>query len=205
MKCYTPLDLQAMDRYHRANFVNCLSGFKPSTLIVTQDAAGISNVALFTNIVHLGADPTLIGFINRPKEATPHTLNNIESTGFFTMNHVASGQIEAAHQTSAKYPDGVSEFDHVALNELRRPEFAIPFVDGSPIQLGMKLVDIMPIKHNGTYLVIGELVCAFLDESNVASDGFIDLEAAGSLTTLGLQGYFQPKRIQKLGYARPNA
>lgn len=205
MKCYTPLDLQAMDRYHRANFVNCLSGFKPATLIVTQDAAGLSNVALFTNIVHLGADPTLIGFVNRPKEATPHTLKNIESTGFFTMNHVAKGQIEAAHQTSAKYPDGVSEFDHVELNELMRPEFTIPFVDRSPVQLGMKLIDIMPIKHNGTYLVIGELACAFLDDSNVAADGFIDLAEAGSLSTLGLQGYYQPKFVQKLGYARPTA
>jgi len=27
MKCYSPSDLQAMDRYVRANFVNCLSGF----------------------------------------------------------------------------------------------------------------------------------------------------------------------------------
>lgn len=203
MKCYTPVDLQTMDRYQRANFVNCLSGFKPTTLIVTQNQAGLSNVALFTNIVHLGADPTLIGFINRPKEATPHTLANIESTGFFTMNHVAKDQIEAAHQTSAKYPDGVSEFDHVNLTEQVRPEFSIPFVARSPVQLGFKLVDIMPIKHNGTYLVIGELVCAFLDESNVAPDGFIDLAAAGSISTLGLQGYCQSEIIQKLGYARP--
>ena len=205
MKCYTPLDLQAMDRYQRANFVNCLGGFKPATLIVTQDAAGLSNVALFTNIVHLGADPTLIGFINRPKEATPHTLKNIESTGLFTMNHVTLNQIEAAHQTSAKYPDGVFEFDHVALTEQVRSEFSVPFVAGSPVQLGMKLVDIMPIKHNGTYLVIGELVCAFLDESNVATDGFIDLAEAGSLAVSGLQGYYQPKFLQKLGYARPKA
>jgi flavin reductase (DIM6/NTAB) family NADH-FMN oxidoreductase RutF len=203
MKCYTLLDLQAMERYQRANFVNCLSGFKPTTLIVTQDKAGLSNVALFTNIVHLGADPALIGFINRPKEATPHTLANIESTGFFTMNHVALNQIEAAHQTSAKYPVGVSEFGHVELTEQLRPEFSVPFVTGSPVQLGLKLADIVPIKHNGTYLVIGELACAFLEESNVESDGFINLAEAGSLTTLGLQGYYQPKFVQKLGYARP--
>jgi len=203
MKCYTPLDLQAMDRYQRANFVNCLGGFKPATLIVTQNQSGLSNVALFTNIVHLGADPALIGFINRPKEATPHTLANIESTGFFTMNHVGIDQLEAAHQTSAKYPDGVSEFDHVALTEHARLEFSVPFVAGSPVQLGMKLVDIMPIKHNGTYLVIGELACAFLDESHVATDGFIDLAEAGSLAVSGLQGYYQPKFLQKLGYARP--
>lgn len=203
MKCYTPFDLQAMDRYQRANFVNCLGGFKPATLIVTQNQSGLSNVALFTNIVHLGADPALIGFINRPKEATPHTLANIESTGFFTMNHVGIDQFEAAHQTSAKYPEGVSEFDHVALTAQVRPEFSVPFVAGSPVQVGLKLVDIMPIKHNGTYLVIGELACAFLDESHVAADGFIDLAEAGSLAVSGLQGYYQPKFLQKLGYARP--
>ena len=123
MKCYTPSDLQAMDRYVRANFVNCLSGFKPAALIVSQDKNGLSNVALFNNIVHLGADPALIGFINRPREATPHTLGNIESTGYYTINHINPSQISAAHQTSAKYPTGVSEFEKVELVEQFRPEF----------------------------------------------------------------------------------
>ncbi len=205
MKCYTPADLQAMDRFARANFVNCLSGFKPGCLIVTQDVNGLNNVALFNNIVHLGADPALIGFINRPREATPHTLHNIETAGFYTLNHLQPSQISAAHQTSAKYPDGVSEFDHVALDVLVRPEFRIPFVNECPVQLGLQLVDILPVKHNGTYLVIGELQCAFLNEAHVASDGFVDLAAAGALSTLGLQGYYQPKFIEKLGYARPSA
>ena len=203
MKCYTPSDLQAMDRYVRANFVNCLSGFKPAALIVSQDKNGLSNVALFNNIVHLGADPALIGFINRPREATPHTLGNIESTGFYTINHINTPQISAAHQTSAKYPMGVSEFEKVELVEQFRPEFSIPFVEGSPAQIGLRLVEIVPIQQNGTYLVIGELQCAFLEKAHVAADGFVDLTEAGAVSTLGLQGYYQPKFIQKEGYARP--
>ncbi len=203
MKCYTPSDLQAMDRYIRANFVNCLSGFKPAALIVSQDKNGLSNVALFNNIVHLGADPALIGFINRPREATPHTLGNIESTGFYTINHINPSQISAAHQTSAKYPTGVSEFEKVELVEQFRPEFSIPFVEGSPAQIGLRLVEIVPIQQNGTYLVIGELQCAFLEEAHVSADGFVDLAEAGAVSTLGLQGYYQPKFIQKEGYARP--
>ncbi len=203
MKCFTPSDLQAMDRYVRANFVNCLSGFKPAALIVSQDKNGLSNVALFNNIVHLGADPALIGFINRPREATPHTLGNIESTGFYTINHINPSQISAAHQTSAKYPTGVSEFEKVELVEQFRPEFSIPFVEGSPAQIGLRLVEIVPIQQNGTYLVIGELQCAFLEEAHVSADGFVDLAEAGAVSTLGLQGYYQPKFIQKEGYARP--
>ncbi len=203
MKCYTPSDLQAMDRYVRANFVNCLSGFKPAALIVSQDKNGLSNVALFNNMVHLGADPALIGFINRPREATPHTLGNIESTGFYTINHINPSQISAAHQTSAKYPTGVSEFERVELVEQFRPEFSIPFVEGSPAQIGLRLVEIVPIQQNGTYLVIGELQCAFLEEAHVSADGFVDLAEAGAVSTLGLQGYYQPKFIQKEGYARP--
>jgi flavin reductase (DIM6/NTAB) family NADH-FMN oxidoreductase RutF len=203
MKCYTPSDLQAMDRYVRANFVNCLSGFKPAALIVSQDKNGLSNVALFNNIVHLGADPALIGFINRPREATPHTLGNIESTGFYTINHINPSQISAAHQTSAKYPTGISEFEKVELIEQFRPEFSIPFVEGSPAQIGLRLVEIVPIQQNGTYLVIGELQCAFLEEAHVSADGFVDLAEAGAVSTLGLQGYYQPKFIQKEGYARP--
>jgi flavin reductase (DIM6/NTAB) family NADH-FMN oxidoreductase RutF len=77
------------DRFYRANFINSLSGFKPVSLVSTINAAGISNLAIFSNIVHIGADPALVGFINRPREAAPHTIENIEQTGYYTINHIS--------------------------------------------------------------------------------------------------------------------
>jgi flavin reductase (DIM6/NTAB) family NADH-FMN oxidoreductase RutF len=84
----SPEELNSYDRFYRANLINSLSGFKSASLIGTKNKDGISNLAIFSNIVHLGADPALIGFVNRPLEAAPHTLTNIETTGFYTINHI---------------------------------------------------------------------------------------------------------------------
>ena len=58
--------LSTYDRFYRGNLINSLSGFKPASLIGTSDDQGRTNLAIFSNIVHLGADPALVGFVNRP-------------------------------------------------------------------------------------------------------------------------------------------
>ena len=92
------------DRFYRANFLNSLSGFKSASLIGTISESGIPNLAIFSNIVHLGADPALIGFVNRPLAAAPDTIANIQATGVYTINHIQEAFYQKAHQTSAKYP-----------------------------------------------------------------------------------------------------
>ena len=71
-------DLQGYDRFTRANLINSLSGFKSASLIGTVNKNGEANLAIFSNIVHIGADPAFVGFLNRPLEAAPHTLSNIQ-------------------------------------------------------------------------------------------------------------------------------
>ena len=104
MQHFTINEIKEWDRFYRANFINSLQGFKPVSLLGTVNENGQPNLAIFSNIVHLGADPALIGFINRPVEAAPHTLHNIEVTGQYTINHIQPSFVAAAHQTSAKYP-----------------------------------------------------------------------------------------------------
>jgi flavin reductase (DIM6/NTAB) family NADH-FMN oxidoreductase RutF len=111
MQHFTIQEVQTRDRFTRANFINCMSGFKSASLVATVNTKAIPNLAIFNNIVHLGADPALIGIVNRPREAAPHTLANIEATGEYTINLFTKEQIKAAHQTSAKYAAGVSEFE----------------------------------------------------------------------------------------------
>jgi flavin reductase (DIM6/NTAB) family NADH-FMN oxidoreductase RutF len=183
--------------------VNSLSGFRPVSLIATIDNEGISNLGVFSNIVHLGADPALIAFVNRPREAAPHTIRNIESRGFFTINHIHPAFVEKAHQCSAKYPDGVNEFEAVGLTPDYKGEFRVPYVAESMVQLGMELSEIIPMR-NGTFLVIGSLVHAYVSEEAVAPDGFINLAQADSLVSLGLDAYYQVNPLQRFTYAKPD-
>ncbi len=195
-------EMLSWERFYRANFINTLSGFKSVSLIGTSNNEGNSNLAIFSNIVHIGADPALIGFVNRPREAAPHTLSNIEATGSYTINHVHADILDAAHQTSAKYPIDESEFEAVGLTPDFREGVTAPFVKESRIQYAMELSEVIPIQTNGTYFVIGKLISVYFDESTLSDDGFLDISKAGSLTSLGLDAYYETTMMKRLRYAK---
>ncbi len=201
-KHFSQTDLQSWERFTRANFINSLSGFKSLSLIGTVNDKGVSNLAVFSNIIHLGADPALIGFINRPLSAAPHTIQNIQETGLYTVNLVTESIYKQAHQTSAKYPEGVSEFEMTGLTEEYREGCNAPFVAESPVQYVLKFEQIMPIELNGTFLVIGSLQEAYVPIEIQEEDGFLDLAKAGILTSLGTSGYYKTEKINTLPYAK---
>ena len=108
-------DLMALEKQKRANLVNSTGGFKSVCLIGTTDNMGNRNLAPFNSIVHIGASPPLIAFIMRPDSVERHTLSNIIDTGYYTINHLNERIYRQAHQTSARYPKEISEFDAVGL------------------------------------------------------------------------------------------
>ena len=203
MKSFSIEQIKLMDRFTRTHFINTLSGFKSVSLIGTINKVGQSNLAIFSNLVHIGADPALIGFVNRPTEAAPHTLANIQATEFYTVNHVHQDIYAKAHQTSAKYPEHISEFEAVGLTPLFRPGISAPFVEESKVQYVLKLEEVIPIKLNGTFLVVGSLQQAFIPDHIMEEDGYLSIEKANSLCSLGINGYYETKFMDKLPYAKP--
>jgi flavin reductase (DIM6/NTAB) family NADH-FMN oxidoreductase RutF len=195
-------EIKAWDRFHRTNFVNCLSGFKPVSLIGTVNEDHKPNLAIFSNIIHLGADPALIGFINRPVAASPHTITNIEATKQFTINHIQASFVKRAHQTSAKYETGTNEFKETGLTAIYRDNFSAPFVAESNIQYALELVEIISIKYNGTFMVIGSLKGVYLNKELVLDDGFIDIQKSGSVVSLGIDAYYSCLPIERYAYAK---
>ncbi len=200
---YSSQDRTKWDRIYRANFLNSLSGFKSVSLIGTISESGIPNLAIFSNIVHLGADPALIGFVNRPLAAAPDTIANIQATGVYTINHIQEAFYQKAHQTSAKYPAEINEFTAVGLTEQYREGIQAPFVQESKIQYSLSLKEIIPIRWNNTFFVIGAVEQVFLDEALIDEDGFIDLHTAGSLASCGLDAYYTVSPLDRLAYAKP--
>lgn len=205
MRHVTLQEVQSWDRFYRGNFINSLSGFKSGSMVGTLDGNGVTNLAIFSNIVHLGADPALIGFINRPREAAPHTIANIEQQGVYTINHIHEEIMEKAHQTSAKYAKGESEFEKTGLTPLWVPGINAPFVKESRIRYALRLQEIIPLKQNGTFLVIGAVTDIFVPKVAIQKDGFIDIESVGSLTTLGIDGYYKTTRLARYSYAKPDS
>ena len=196
-------EISEMEQRFRATFINSLTGFKSVALVGTKDASGLTNLAIFNSIVHLGAHPPLIGMVIRPDSVDRHTLQNIEHTGFYTINHIKPSFVEKAHQTSARYPKEVSEFDAVGLTSEFKDDFFAPFVAESSIQIGMEFKEKVPFKINGTVFIIGEVKSIYLPQEIIQNDGFVDLHAASSVTNSGLDSYHIVTKGKRYPYAKP--
>jgi len=203
MQLISSSTIQTWERFYRANFINSLTGFKSVSLIGTVNQNGQHNLGIFSSIVHIGSQPPLVGYINRPLKAAPHTLANIEATGVYTINHIHPSFLGKAHQTSAKYLEGVSEFEEVGLT----PEFLentiAPFVKESRVKYSLTLKEIIPIRLNDTYLVIGEIQSVKLEDNILLADGFLSLDKAQSICSNGIDGYYSTSLIDRYDYAKP--
>ncbi|WP_299126332.1 flavin reductase [uncultured Winogradskyella sp.] len=196
-------DLDQMHHLYRINLINSCSGYKSANLIGTKSHDGISNVAVFSSITHLGSNPALLGFFLRPTTVMRNTYHNIKSTGKYTINHIHDEILDDAHHTSAKYAEHISEFDATKLNEDYKDGFLAPFVKGCPIQLAMSYVEEYPIKVNNTILLIGKIDKLYVPDELLEKDGFINLSKGKVATINGLDGYAVPQLKTRLEYQRP--
>lgn len=193
-------EFQSFSSRRRATFINSVSGFRSLFLVGTKSLTGIDNLAPFNSIVHIGSNPAYLGCIARPKSDEHQTLLNIEETKFFTLNSVSKEMVERAHQCSAKYSATESEFDQVGFDRAASAGIA-PYVSGSPIQISLSLASIIPIPLNGTSLVIGAVEEIILNGIEIEPDGFVNLEALGTLTCIGLDSYHTTEQLVRLPYA----
>lgn len=193
-----------MDERFRATLINSLPGFKCLQLVGTLGNDGHSNLGIFNSIFHLGASPALLGMVFRPGSEDHDTLSNIKRTGSYTFNNVLEPFYIQAHQTSARYKSGQSEFVECGLTEFFIPDFDAPFVAESTIKIAMELREIISIELNGTSILIGQVKHILLGEELIENDGYVNHKQAGTLTTSGLDSYFEVLPISRLSYAKPD-
>ena len=167
-----------MEKRFRLRLINALSGFKSVNLVGTTDNDGNENLAIISSVVHLGSDPALMGFISRPAVVERNTFSNIKETGFFTFNHITQSIFKEAHQTSARYPKSISEFEKTGLTPIYKDNFQVPFVAESAVQVGLSFKEKIDIKLNDTILIIGEIQSVYVPENCLREDGFLDIEKA---------------------------
>jgi flavin reductase (DIM6/NTAB) family NADH-FMN oxidoreductase RutF len=196
-------NILAFEKLYRTNFVNSLSGFKSANLIGTISKEEKTNLAIFSSVIHVGANPPLIGILVRPASVPRHTYNNIKETNYFTINHINKEIYKKAHQTSAKYDKDISEFDECGLTREYSDTLKAPYVKESKIKIGCRFVEELEIKFNGTIFIVGEILEVILPDDAVGGDGFVDIEKAGTIAISGLDSYHETKRIARLSYAKP--
>ena len=202
-KLFTYNDIMQLPSRFRANLINTVSGLKSANLIGTKSKNGHTNLAIFNSVVHIGANPPYLGFILRPTTVERHTYENIKETGVYTINQITTVIHKKAHQTSAKYDRGVSEFKAVGLTESYQKDFYAPFVEESHIKIGLSFQEEQLIQCNDTRLVVGKIEHLIVPEQAIGEDGDVTLQLLDAIAVAGLYNYYKPEHIGTYGYAQP--
>lgn len=198
----TKENILEFEKLYRTNLFNSLSGFKSANLIGTISKEGKTNLAIFSSVIHVGANPPLMGLLLRPVSVERHTYSNIKETGFFTINQIHKDIFKQAHQTSARYDKDVSEFDACGFTSEYSAAVKAPYVKESKIKIGLKFLEEHEIKSNGTIFIAGEIIEIIVPDEAIANEGYVDIEKAGTIAISGLDSYHETKRIARLSYAK---
>jgi flavin reductase (DIM6/NTAB) family NADH-FMN oxidoreductase RutF len=97
----------------------------------------------------------------------------------------------------------VSEFEEVGLTMEFIENSSAPFVKESRVKYALALQEIIPIKLNETFLVIGKIEMVKLEDNYVTQDGFINLHKAGTVCSNGIDSYYLTQPAGRYTYAKP--
>ncbi|MGF1587037.1 MAG: flavin reductase family protein [Bacteroidales bacterium] len=195
-------EIEQLEQRYRTAFINSLAGFRQAVLIGTRSVDEKTNLAIFNSLIHLGANPALFGLMSRPDSVRRDTLQNILETKEYTLNFVQATHYKKAHQTSARYDEGISEFEKVGFTPVYYSGFGAPFVEEAVVKIAMKFEESIPVTINGTILIIGSIKQVDINDEMVGKDGFVNLSASEVLISQGLDAYFRSTEIGRLPYAK---
>ncbi len=201
----TKKDIESAQKTFRLNLINSITGIKPANLIGSVSNSGQENLAIFSSVIHLGSNPAYMGFMMRPVGGVPrHTYDNIIENEVYTINSIPTHLIEKAHYTSGKFSLDESEFERCHIQSEYIAGFKPPFVKESPIKLGMKLQDRVPIKLNGCTMIIGSIEHLIIPDELVADNGYVNLDKGNVAGISGLNTYYDLKKMDQFPFVRDN-
>lgn len=196
--------MEQLPSRYRAHLINSCTGYKSANLIGTKSLDGTTNLAIFNSVIHIGSNPSMLGFILRPLTVKRDTYSNFKESGFFTVNQVHKNIINDAHHTAASYAEHISEFSKTNLTESYLDDFSAPYVAQSAIKIGCSYVNEYELKENGCLLIIGAIEHLYVPENILHEDGWVELDKVDTVAVIGLDGYALPNLLNRFGYAKPN-
>lgn len=199
---FSSSDFQTWERFYRARFFNSLGGYKSLNLLGTASSTGQTNLGLFFSVIHVGANPPLLGLLFRPHTVPRHSLENFRESGQATLNAVHADILAPAHQSSASYSAEESEFAATGLNPAYREAFQAPYVQESRLSAGLLYREEHRVEANDCIFVVAEITWVRLDEKALFDDGLIEHSAIDSLAVNALDSYYRPAPFRRYDFAR---
>lgn len=174
------------------NPFNAIVTPRPIGWISTRSKEGVNNLAPYSFFNATAYVPPQVMFCStgtKPdQDGTKDSLANIRDTGEFCVNVVEYAMRDAMNASCANLGKEVDEFTHAGLEAAECSEIACARVAKAPAALECKLTQIVPLKGEANFMVMGEVVGVHMRDDCLV-DGRFDVTRFQPLSRLGYMDY----------------
>ncbi len=174
------------------NPFNAIVTPRPIGWISTRSKEGVKNLAPYSFFNATAYVPPQVMFCStgtKPdQDGTKDSLANIRDTAEFCVNVVEYAMRDAMNASCANLGKDVDEFAHAGLEAAECSEIACARVAAAPAALECKLTQIVSLKGEANYMVMGEVVGVHMRDDCLV-DGRFDVTRFQPLSRLGYMDY----------------
>ncbi len=150
------------------NPFNAIVSPRPIGWISTRGSRG-DNLAPYSFFNAVAYVPPQVMFSSTGRK---DSLRNIRETAVFAANIVEYAIRERMNLTSGAYPPDTDEFALAGIAKAECETIDCPRVDGAPATLECRMTEIVTLKGDGNFLIIGEVVGIRLRDDCVVNGRF---------------------------------
>jgi flavin reductase (DIM6/NTAB) family NADH-FMN oxidoreductase RutF len=167
---------------------------RPIGWISTLDAAGVPNLAPYSQFQNVTFDPPIVMFAANQNSSgnRKDTVHNAEQTGEFVWNMCSWDLREAMNISAQELPPGVNEIEAAGLETVSSTLVKPPRIKKSPIQFECKYLNTLRFPGNGVMgsadVVFGRVVGIHIADEFIDENGLVDIL---KIRPIARMGYFE--------------
>jgi flavin reductase (DIM6/NTAB) family NADH-FMN oxidoreductase RutF len=199
IKTLSSEEIANLDRSYRRDFINRITGAKAAWILGSFHPDFGENLALFSSVVHVGANPPLIGIVFRPSLNRLHSLRNISETKLFSLNSLPFSLHKEMHSASANWDEDVNDFQICGLQKVAGLDHPIPLIKEATVRMLLEPKEKIRIQSNSTHFLVSEIKKIEIGYSRLDSE---ELPLPDGLTYVsGLDLYCNVESVESMPYA----
>ncbi len=156
---------------------------RPIAWISTRAGHG-DNLAPYSFFNAVTDAPPQVMFAGGPKDS----ISNVRDSGVFAVNVVEESMFKIMSETSATLPRGTDEFTHAGVAKAECTTINCPRVATAPATLECRMLQVITLKGDGNFMVVGEVVGIHLRDDCLVNGRF-DVTRYRPMARLGYMDY----------------
>jgi len=197
------VDLGILSHRERYRWMTAAIVPRPIALVSTISEAGAVNLAPFSYFTGISSTPPILAISVGPgRNGRKDTVRNLEATKEMTVSVVTEEIAEPMVLTSGDWPPDRNEFEVAGLHSVPSDLVRPPRVAESPLAMECRVIQVVPVGPDPTFVVLAEIVRIHARES-ILTDGLPDPVKLRPLGRLGGDLYARMGEILRIPRPKP--